>query len=233
MSSTIIYDKKTVLSTLLRSSTDNMSDITRKLNDIIRFKDLKPTDNDPITIVTPRMVRDCRDKNAIPSTLMFREACRIYFKKSNFDELIFTKEELISLITTTIKEYFVKIASYNTFLLDAKSPKTIAKGVNIKASRLTLTQAIYHWSLLKYACNNNCLDIYDLDPDLQTLIQLVVNHLSTPDASQHLLKTFHKLTTQVNSNGLPSQIRLNKYIKPLLHTVLTILWHNSEFEIII
>ena len=127
----------------------------------------------------------------------------------------------------------MKIANDNPLLLDAKTPKIIAKGMNIKASRLTLVQVIYHWSLFQYACNNNRLDIYDLDPNLQTLIQLVVDQLSTPDALQYLLKTFHKLTSQVNSNGLPSQIRLNKYIRPLLHTVLTILWHNSEFEIII
>ena len=233
MSSTIIDTKKTVLSTLLKNSTDSMADIARKLNVIIRSNNLKSADNDPITIVTPRMVRDWRDKNAIPSTVMFRQACRIHFKKKKFEDLVITKEQLISLITKTIKEYFLKIANDNSFLSDVKSPRIIAKGMNVKASRLTLVQGIYHWSLLKYACNNNCLNIYDLDPNLQTLIQLVADQLSTPDALQYLLKTFHKLTNQVNSNGLPSQIRLNKYIRPLLHTVLTILWHNSEFEIII
>ena len=177
MSSTIIDTKKTVLSILLKNSTDSMADIASKLNLIIKDKELKTAPNDPIGVITPRMVRDWRDKNAIPSTVMFREACRIYFKKVNFEELIFTKEELISLITTTIKEYFVKIASDNTFLLNAKSPKIISKGMNVKASRLTLTQAIYHWSLLKYACNANCLDIYDLDPDIQTLIQINYLHL--------------------------------------------------------
>lgn len=232
MSSTIIDDKKTILSTLLKASTDNMADIARKLNGIIRSKDLKPADNDPITIVTPRMVRDWRDKNAIPSTLMFREACRIYFNKSNFDELIFSKEQLISLLSTVIYENFIRISKNVDLLTVAESPRILSKSTNIKTSNLTLLQCMYYWSEFKYSGNKDLLDIHNLNIDVNTLIKLVVNQLSTNDASQYLFETFHKIINQVNSDGLPVQVRFNKCVKPLLHSVLAILWRNSDFEIV-
>lgn len=232
MSTTIIDDKKTVLSTLLSTSTESMAEIASDLNFIIKDKELKAAPNDPTGVITSRMVRDWRDKNVIPSTLMFREACRIKFKKSNFDELIFSQKQLVSLLSVVICEKFIRISNDLDLLLVAESPRIISKSINIKASNLTLTQCIYHWAEFKYACNKDLLDIHNLNINVNTLIELVVNQLSTNDASQHLFETFHKIINQVNSDGLPVQVRFNKCVKPLLHSILAILWRNSDFEIV-